>query len=60
MCYPVSCDTCGKTTWAGCGEHIDAALAAILRLRVRQIALDRLAVEILEEMARGVSGELFP
>lgn len=23
MCYPVSCATCGKTTWAGCGEHID-------------------------------------
>jgi hypothetical protein len=22
MCYPVTCETCGKTTWAGCGEHI--------------------------------------
>ncbi len=29
MCYPVSCDTCGKTTWAGCGEHVDAALAGV-------------------------------
>mgnify|MGYP007075993952 CR=1 FL=1 len=27
MCYPVSCDTCGKTTWAGCGEHVEEALA---------------------------------
>ena len=29
MCYPVTCDTCGKATWAGCGEHIDAALSGV-------------------------------
>jgi hypothetical protein len=22
MCYPTSCKTCGKTTWAGCGQHV--------------------------------------
>ncbi|CAM3549207.1 hypothetical protein [Isoptericola cucumis] len=22
MCYPATCKTCGKTTWAGCGQHI--------------------------------------
>lgn len=22
MCRPVTCKTCGKTTWAGCGEHV--------------------------------------
>lgn len=22
MCRPVACQTCGKTTWAGCGQHI--------------------------------------
>jgi hypothetical protein len=22
MCYPVPCQTCGKTTWAGCGQHV--------------------------------------
>ena len=22
MCRPVSCKVCGKTTWAGCGQHI--------------------------------------
>ena len=26
MCYPTTCATCGKTTWAGCGEHIEQAL----------------------------------
>ncbi|MFS0867227.1 hypothetical protein AB3M83_07820 [Microbacterium sp. 179-B 1A2 NHS] len=29
MCSPVTCATCGKTTWAGCGEHIDQALAGV-------------------------------
>lgn len=24
MCYPVTCATCNKTTWSGCGEHIDS------------------------------------
>ncbi|GAB6937648.1 hypothetical protein JCM11754A_11720 [Isoptericola variabilis] len=23
MCYPVTCTTCGKTTWKGCGQHVD-------------------------------------
>jgi len=22
MCRPVVCKTCGKTTWAGCGQHV--------------------------------------
>ncbi|EFS88292.1 hypothetical protein HMPREF9582_02197 [Cutibacterium acnes HL060PA1] len=22
MCRPARCGICGKTTWAGCGEHI--------------------------------------
>lgn len=24
MCSPIECETCGKTTWTGCGEHIDS------------------------------------
>ncbi len=24
MCYPVQCPTCGKTGWAGCGQHVEA------------------------------------
>ena len=23
MCRAVTCTTCGKTTWAGCGQHVD-------------------------------------
>lgn len=29
MCYPVTCDTCGKTTWAGCGQHVEQALEGV-------------------------------
>jgi hypothetical protein len=29
MCRPVTCETCGKTTWAGCGEHIDEVKANV-------------------------------
>ncbi|QEO15352.1 hypothetical protein FLP10_13640 [Agromyces intestinalis] len=29
MCYPVTCDVCGKVTWAGCGEHVEQALAGV-------------------------------
>ncbi|NNG20992.1 hypothetical protein HJ590_15770 [Naumannella sp. ID2617S] len=23
MCRAVACKQCGKTTWAGCGQHVD-------------------------------------
>ncbi|GAA4484056.1 hypothetical protein GCM10023094_36520 [Rhodococcus olei] len=23
MCQPTPCTRCGKTTWAGCGNHVD-------------------------------------
>lgn len=29
MCQKVTCDTCGKPTWQGCGEHIEQALADV-------------------------------
>lgn len=29
MCQQVTCRTCGKATWAGCGQHIDQALAGV-------------------------------
>ena len=24
MCYPANCKVCGKTTWSGCGQHVDS------------------------------------
>ena len=31
MCRAVTCKTCGKTTWAGCGQHVDAVMASVPR-----------------------------
>ena len=29
MCRAVKCDVCGKTTWSGCGQHIDTVKAGV-------------------------------
>ena len=29
MCYPVRCARCGKTTWAGCGQHAVAIMQSV-------------------------------
>lgn len=29
MCRKVKCVTCGKWTWAGCGQHIEQCLAGV-------------------------------
>ncbi|MEP9381447.1 hypothetical protein [Nocardioides sp. KR10-350] len=29
MCRPVRCKTCGKTTWAGCGQHVAQVRAGV-------------------------------
>ncbi|PSN64628.1 hypothetical protein BS50DRAFT_498423 [Corynespora cassiicola Philippines] len=29
MCRKASCDTCGKSTWFGCGNHIEGVMSNI-------------------------------
>lgn len=29
MCYPRTCSTCSKTTWGGCGQHIDSVMDSV-------------------------------
>lgn len=29
MCRPTTCRTCKKTTWAGCGQHINQVKATV-------------------------------
>ncbi|MBF4160930.1 hypothetical protein [Nocardioides acrostichi] len=29
MCRAVTCTKCGKTTWAGCGQHVDQVMAGV-------------------------------
>ncbi len=26
MCSPATCRVCGKTTWSGCGRHVDQVM----------------------------------
>ncbi|MFN8196098.1 MAG: hypothetical protein U0R80_17685 [Nocardioidaceae bacterium] len=29
MCHTVRCRRCGKTTWAGCGRHVDQVMKRV-------------------------------
>ncbi|HET9655620.1 MAG TPA: hypothetical protein VFP72_09720 [Kineosporiaceae bacterium] len=29
MCSAATCRTCGKTTWRGCGQHVQQVMAAV-------------------------------
>jgi hypothetical protein len=29
MCRPATCRVCGKTTWAGCGQHVDRVMSHV-------------------------------
>jgi hypothetical protein len=29
MCSAAPCSRCGKTTWRGCGQHVDAVMAGV-------------------------------
>lgn len=29
MCSPARCSSCGKITWTGCGNHVDAVFAGV-------------------------------
>ncbi|SNS65974.1 hypothetical protein SAMN06309944_1200 [Micrococcales bacterium KH10] len=31
MCHPATCRRCGKTTWTGCGQHVDAVMRNVPR-----------------------------
>ena len=29
MCFPVICPSCKKTTWEGCGMHVDDVMSNV-------------------------------
>lgn len=33
MCHPVTCPRCGKTGWAGCGQHVEEVMRPIPQAR---------------------------
>lgn len=58
MCRPTICRTCKKTTWAGCGQHVDAVRRSVpasnwCNGRHTQAQLDE------AQAARAASGNFF-
>ncbi len=33
MCRAVTCTTCSKTTWSGCGQHVDDVMRSVPKSR---------------------------
>lgn len=29
MCRPANCSTCKRTTWSGCGQHVDQVMRGV-------------------------------
>ncbi len=29
MCSPAKCPNCGKTTWTGCGDHVEQVMSMV-------------------------------
>ena len=52
MCRPVNCKVCGRTTWAGCGQHVDQVMAGVA-------PSDRCLGHSAEEKAAASGGSFF-
>ncbi|MGH1562400.1 hypothetical protein [Mumia sp. DW29H23] len=53
MCRAVTCRTCGKTTWAGCGQHVDAVMGPVAKA-------DRCTCDRTKEKPRSLASWLPP
>lgn len=31
MCHAVTCRKCGKTTWSGCGRHVEQVMRGVAK-----------------------------
>lgn len=52
MCYAVTCPSCGKTTWDGCGQHVDDVMRSVP-------AADRCRCERVTEPPRRTAGRFW-
>ncbi len=52
MCQPATCRKCGKTTWTGCGQHVDAVMRNVPKT-------DRCAGHAGEQPSGGFLSRLF-
>ena len=51
MCRPTTCRSCSKTTWAGCGNHVDQVMSGVPHHQ-------RCDCEPAERRAGGIMGRL--
>lgn len=52
MCHRTTCKTCKKPTWAGCGMHVEQALAGVPKSERCQCE----RVSVFEKIRRMFSG----
>ena len=56
MCYAVTCKKCGKTTWSGCGQHVDQVMRGVPRIPALRRSRPRAVQRILRPTVRSVTG----
>ena len=59
MCRRVTCERCGKPTFAGCGAHIEQVLADVPRTRRCQCQQDANAGNV-ERMGKAPKSRFWP
>jgi hypothetical protein len=52
MCRRVTCKTCGKPGWAGCGAHVDAVLGDVPKRDRCHCAQDKASAKAAARTAR--------
>ena len=53
MCRRVTCKTCGKPNWAGCGAHVDAVLGDVPKKDRCRCAADKASAKAAAKAAKG-------
>jgi hypothetical protein len=57
MCKQTTCERCGKTTWAGCGQHVDAVMANVPVARRCQCPREAPKPGLLQNVLKALGGQ---
>ena len=58
MCSPTRCRSCGKTTWSGCGNHVDQVMRNVPKGQQCTCSRDARASKAPEERGGGLLGRI--
>ena len=56
MCRQTTCERCGKITWAGCGQHVEAVMANVPDTRRCQCPREAPKPGLLESVLKALGG----